>query len=134
MYGRVPVERARLPARPFGAEEDGGEGLVSVRHQLEKIERVVAAEQKHAAHPESAHDLRPRLRHVDAVDGEVDAVTGDLDVPVAVEAPRGAGGELAGERAKRLRGRGPSAKEQDGKQDGRGGGRSQPHEFNPTRL
>src|SRR5216684_3666610 len=134
MHGREPVARAFLSSGPAGAEENGGKGLVSIRHQLEEVERVVAAKQKHVGHPEGADDFRPRLPSIDALDGEIDAVACGLDVPVVVEAPAGARRELALERPERLGGRRQGIKQDDRKQDGRGRGRSKPHVFYPTRF
>src|ERR1700730_3320261 len=95
MHGGKPVARAFLSSCPVGAEEDAGKGLISIRHQLEEIERVVAAKQKHAAHPEGADDFRFRLRRIDAFDAQINAVARDLDVPIGVKTPGGAGRELA---------------------------------------
>src|SRR6202171_4254216 len=134
MHGGKPVARAFLSSCPVGAEEDAGKGLISIRHQLEEIERVVAAKQKHVAHPEAADDFRFRLGHVDALDAEINAVARDLDVPVGVETSGGAGRELAPIRPERLSGRRHDVREEHCKEDGRGKGRSKPHEFYPTRL
>src|SRR5260221_4049804 len=101
MHGRKPVARAFFPG-PVGAEENAGKGLVSIRHQLEEVERVVAAKQKHAAHPEGADDFRLRLRRIDALDAEIDTVARDLDVPIGVKTPGGAGRKLTPERPERL--------------------------------